>query len=71
MDRTLDHTVNVDSAATGLNAKFYFNLEPTYRVINVKYYTVLNAFSYAGGLFNSVLALFFFLRWYGVTLIEF
>ena len=37
----------------------------------MKFYTILNAFSYAGGLFNSVLALFFFLKWYGVTLVDF
>ena len=71
MDRVLESNINYDPFATGTFASFYFTLEPTVRTIKLKYYTVLNAFSYAGGLFNSVLALFFFLKWYGVTLVDF
>ena len=69
MERELYLGVFDSPVASGIN--FRFKIAPTYRAVKVKYYTVLNAFSYVGGLFNSIFAFFFLLKWYAATLPDF
>ena len=56
---------------TVYNFHFDFKSSSTFLNVKVKYYTLLNAFSYIGGLFNSIFAVFFVLKWYAATLPEF
>ena len=59
------------SSSTQNKVTLTIQAAPTYRAVKVKYYTVLNAFSYVGGLFNSIFAFFFLLKWYAATLPDF
>ena len=71
MERVVHYDFYTVSGSTSFTFSFDFKSAPTYRAVKVKYYTVLNAFSYAGGLFNSIFALFFLLKWYAATLPDF
>ena len=71
MERVVHYDFYTMSGSTYFSFTFDFKSAPTYRAVKVKYYTVLNAFSYAGGLFNSIFALFFLLKWYAATLPDF
>ena len=71
LERALRYDYNTISGSTTSTFTFNFKSAPTYRAVKVKYYTVLNAFSYVGGLFNSIFALFFLLKWYAATLPDF
>ena len=71
MEREVYHSSYVYNYTTVKDIIFNFKSAPTIRTVKVKYYTVLNAFSYVGGLFNSILALFFLLKWYAATLPDF
>ena len=68
MDRPLEHYVQTGS---GGYVQFAFVLEPTYKSITIKYYTFLNAFAFAGGLYGAVMTIFYFLKWYGMTVVDF
>ena len=71
MERVVQYDFFTASGSTYLGFDFNFKSASTYRAVKVKYYTVLNAFSYVGGLFNSILAIFFLLKWYAATLPDF
>ena len=70
IDREMTYKASSSSSSTAATY-FSLHLSRTTRDVKVKYYTVLDAFSYVGGLFNSIFAFFFLLKWYAATLPDF